>query len=267
MQRWNEDEAFYAVFNPNQIKSATDNNGMFSTENDDIQMAIGKKSPEYITDTLSDSEKDDIRTALRKINKAGRTLVDTREGLYLVDHTDKEGIDNRKDNQEGFQCVAKIDTEGLSKQQINDIKDGYEKAEKTSRGFDDWLEANGYSDRLSNSDSIDAEVRESNVDNAGLDQETLQGESFGESGFSNSQENQGKGTRLIKTGADGTVFPRVIEAPDVMQYTTPDGEVYGFVDPKTGEMYLDETVIKLEHPANHGHGVFDSFCSSKTLIF
>lgn len=30
-------DTFYAVFNPNQAKSATDNNGMFSTENDDIQ--------------------------------------------------------------------------------------------------------------------------------------------------------------------------------------------------------------------------------------
>lgn len=34
----------YVVWNPNQIKSATDNNGMFSTENDDIQMFIGKKA-------------------------------------------------------------------------------------------------------------------------------------------------------------------------------------------------------------------------------
>ena len=28
------------ALNPNQIKSATDNNGMFSTENDNIQMAM-----------------------------------------------------------------------------------------------------------------------------------------------------------------------------------------------------------------------------------
>ena len=35
---------FYAAFNPNQIKSATDNNGMFSTENDDIQMAVENNS-------------------------------------------------------------------------------------------------------------------------------------------------------------------------------------------------------------------------------
>jgi len=33
-----------AMFNPNQFKSATDNNGEFSTENDDIQMFIGKKA-------------------------------------------------------------------------------------------------------------------------------------------------------------------------------------------------------------------------------
>ena len=33
----------FVVFNPNQIKSATDNNGIFSTENDDIQMAVDNK--------------------------------------------------------------------------------------------------------------------------------------------------------------------------------------------------------------------------------
>jgi hypothetical protein len=32
----------YIVYNPNQIKSATNNNGDFSTENDDIQMAVGE---------------------------------------------------------------------------------------------------------------------------------------------------------------------------------------------------------------------------------
>ena len=33
-----------AMFSPNQIKSATDNNGIFSIENDNIQMFIGKKA-------------------------------------------------------------------------------------------------------------------------------------------------------------------------------------------------------------------------------
>lgn len=39
-----EDIDQITVSNPNQIKSATDNNGMFSTENDDIQMAIDEFS-------------------------------------------------------------------------------------------------------------------------------------------------------------------------------------------------------------------------------
>ena len=33
----------YIAFDANQIKSATDNNGIFSTENDDIQMAVDNK--------------------------------------------------------------------------------------------------------------------------------------------------------------------------------------------------------------------------------
>ena len=41
-------EVWYAAKNPNQIKSATDNNGDFSTENDDIQMAIGREKVSLI---------------------------------------------------------------------------------------------------------------------------------------------------------------------------------------------------------------------------
>jgi hypothetical protein len=37
----------YIAFDANQIKSATDNNGIFSTENDDIQMAISKFVDKY----------------------------------------------------------------------------------------------------------------------------------------------------------------------------------------------------------------------------
>lgn len=40
----------------NQIKSATDNNGMFSTENNDIQMMKGKRKVS-INDSLSSEEK------------------------------------------------------------------------------------------------------------------------------------------------------------------------------------------------------------------
>ena len=56
-------EVWYAAKNPNQIKSATDNNGDFSTENDDIQMAIGREKVS-LNKTLTPQEKSNIRTLL-----------------------------------------------------------------------------------------------------------------------------------------------------------------------------------------------------------
>ena len=137
-----------------------------------------------------------------------RDFADTGEGLYLVDHTDKEGIDNRTENQEGFQCVMKVDTEGLNKKQIEDIKNEYQRTKETPRRFNDWLERNEYSDRLSSSDSIVAQVRKSNTDNAGLHNEASQGESSRGRSDRSSQENLG--TSWIKTSADGINSPRYI---------------------------------------------------------
>ena len=41
-----------------------------------------------------------------------------------------------------------------------------------------------------------------------------------------------------------------------MQFTTPEGEVYGFVD-KEGNIYLDEDVISLEHPIHEYTHLWD----------
>ena len=265
-----EDEKYeeYVATHPNQIKSATDNNGLFSTENDDIQMMAERRQIDYITDSLSDTEKDDIRNALLKINRAGRTLVDTGEGLYLVDHTDKEGIDNRKDNQEGFQCVAKIDTEGLRKEEIQELKKELtDEIIRNKTSISGVLESHGYSERLQNSDSIDAEVRRSNADNAGLDQETSQGESLGELSNSSSQEDLGADFIKVRD-SDGTNSKRVVprnyfsdknEIPFYL-HKLPNGrevEVYGFIDPKTREMYLDDAIIRAEHPIHEYTHLWD----------
>ena len=48
-----EAETFYVAFKPNQIKSATDNVGTFSTETEDIYFSAGEETvevPEYLTD-------------------------------------------------------------------------------------------------------------------------------------------------------------------------------------------------------------------------
>jgi hypothetical protein len=209
----------------------------------------------------------DIRNVLLKINRAGRTLIDTGEGLYLVDHTDKEGIIKRKEGQEGFQCVAKIGTEGLCKREIEELKKEItDEIIRDKTGISGVLESHGYSERLQNSDSIDAEVRRSNADNVGLDQETPQGESLGEPSNSDSQEDFGADFIRVRD-SDGTNSKRVVPRDffsknDSIPYyllKTPKGEVeiYGFIDPETLDMYLDDATINPEHPIHEYTHLWD----------
>ena len=68
------------VFEPNQIKSATDNNGNFSLTDDDIRAAWGRPS---VNNKMSDEEKENICTLLKTINRTGTTLLDNGEGTII----------------------------------------------------------------------------------------------------------------------------------------------------------------------------------------
>ncbi len=247
----------YVVFRPNQIKSATDNNGNFSLTDNDIQAAF-KIDNSNINDSLTDVDKEDILREVKKINRAKRTLIDTGGNfLFLVDHTDKEGLEYLQEGQEGFLCKAKIDITGLSGEQINEIKNNYEDDRgnnEATKGLEHWIERNGYSERYLNSDSIDAEDRASNSDNAGLDSQAQEGKSVRGQGAKNSPEDFGTGQ--IKTGFDGTNGPRYISREGVEYFLTPQGEVFGFVD-KEGNIYLDETKITPEHPIHEYTHLWD----------
>lgn len=107
-----------------------------------------------------------------------------------------------------------------------------------------------------NSDNYNASEGEADGYYAGLDQETSQGEPQQTQSNVSGQENQRGSTRLIKTGADGTVYPRVIEAPDIMPITTPEGEVRGFATPE-GSLYFDRTVMSPEHTVHEYTHLWD----------
>lgn len=127
----------------------------------------------------------------------------------MVDHSDKEEIDNRTDNQEGFPCIIKIDTEEFRKNEIEQLKQEItNEVIRDKTGISGVLESHGYSERLKNSDSIDAQDRESNVDNAGLDTEASQGDSRRGQGYQNSQTYSSTGQ--VRTGFDGPNGPRYI---------------------------------------------------------
>ena len=207
----------YGVFNPNQIKSATDNVGTFYTDNDEIYNYEIDNS--NINDQLSDNEKKDILREIKAINEAKRSLIDIGgDSLYIVDHTDKDGLNHLKNGQEGFLVKEIINIKGLSKEEINNIKEWYAKEgiRGTIQATDRWLERNGYRGSYYSSDSFDAKDRKANNNNAGLDNQASQGKARRGQSSQNSQADF-SGSQ-IKTGYDGTNHPRYMDAEAAKEF-------------------------------------------------
>lgn len=204
---------------------------------DDIQFAI---DTDYVD--LYDDEREDAYTYLED-EHAGRAIVRGDVGLYLIDHPGKGSIRRDKNGvPQGFQCKIKIDTRNLSEEQIREFENNIENGRiKDQRSADLWVKANIDQQRHDISNSIDIEVRGSNEDHDSLDLGSQAREPIRGLRDSDSQENSGE-SRLIKTGGDGTNFPRVIEVED-QRFITPQGQVYGYATPE-GAIYLDERVIK-----------------------
>lgn len=230
----------YIATNPNQVKSATNNTGRFSTSNNEIYNYEVDNS--NVNDLLSDNEKNDILKEIKAINKAKRSLIDTGSNyLYIVDHTDRDGLNHLKNGQEGFLVKEIIDVRGLSKEDISNIKDWYN--EEGLRGnvqnFVRRFKGNGYEQRILNSDSFDLENRESTIDNVRLDSEAQGGETFRGKSSQSSQENFQGGQ--IKTGYDGTNHPRYMDAEAVKE----------FIDAMSGTELKDELSLIEQEGADY----------------
>ena len=207
----------YIAFNPNQIKSATDNVGSFYTDNDEIYNYEIDNS--NINGQLSDNEKKDILREIKAINEAKRSLIDVGgDSLYIIDHTDKDGLNHLKNDQEGFLVKEIINIKGLSKEEINNIKEWYAKEgiRGTIQATDRWLERNGYRGSYYSSDSFDAKDRKANNNNAGLDNQASQGKARRGQSSQNSQADF-SGSQ-IKTGYDGTNHPRYMDAEAAKEF-------------------------------------------------
>ena len=207
----------YIATNPNQVKSATSNTGRFSTINNEIYNYEIDNS--NVNDQLSDNEKKDILREIKAINEAKRSLIDTGgDNLYIIDHTDQDGLNHLKNGQKGFLVKEIIDVRGLSKEEISNIKDWYN--EEGFRGnvqnFVRRFKGNGYEQRILNSDSFDLENRKSTIDNVRLDSKAQGGETFRGKSSQSSQENF-PGNQ-IKTGYDGTNHPRYMDAEAVKEF-------------------------------------------------
>lgn len=146
--------------------------------------------------------------------------------------------------------------------------------DRERKGFpespDRWSTRNEITQRQYKSDSYHVEDREANGNNAGLDIQTLQGKSKQTS--SNDGSSQHKEWREIKkdsaTGrisfidGDGRTVDTTEDWNSTQAFTTPQGEVYGFVD-KEGNVYLDETKISPNHPIHEYTHLWDRTVQQK----
>ena len=208
---------FAMAIESNQIKSATDNVGTFYTDNNEIYNYEIDNS--NVNDQLSDNEKKDILREIKAINEAKRSLIDIGgDFLYVVDHTDKEGLNHLKNGQEGFLVKEILDIKGLSKEEINEIKkvSNEEGAIRTLQDFNRRLERNGYKSSIYNSDSIDTKDKTSDTNNVGLDKQALGRETRRGQSSQNSQADF-SGSQ-IKTGYDGTNHPRYMDAEAAKEF-------------------------------------------------
>ena len=141
---------------------------------------------------------------------------------------------NRKDKHDGFEILKKRDITNFSKEQINKLENDI----KNRRNIDSVLSEQGTWNEegtLYDSDVI-VDHRQDEGNNDRLDKEALQGESNGRQDNRNSRDNQGES--------------------EIETFTTPQGEVFGFVD-KEGNIYLDETKITTEHPIHEYTHLWD----------
>lgn len=238
---YNEKEWDFRALSDGKLKSkVSEYFSNKSTNNNEINNYEVDNS--NVNGQLSDNEKKDILREIKAINEAKRSLIDIGGNfLYIVDHTDKDGLNHLKNGQEGFLVKEILDIKGLDKEEINEIKkvSNEEGAIRTLQDFNRRLERNGYRGSYYNSDSIDTKDKTSNTNNAGLDKQTLGREAWRGQSSQNSQVDfQGS---QIKTGYDGTNHPRYMDAEAVKE----------FIDSMSGTELKDELSLIEQESADY----------------
>ncbi len=198
----------------------------------------------------SELEKQEI-TAIQDHIETLPNDTDTSRGLYFYNKVTKHVYkfntslyqykDNRAEGRDGFEILGKADASTLSEEQLKEIGDGF-KENKT--GFDSWLKRAGYEKRTSDSGDVLIKNGETVDNHDGLGSHSLSGKS-----------NRGQSDRSGR-GNKG--------ASEIATFTTPKGEIYGFVD-KAGNIYLDETVISPEHPIHEYTHLWDRAVQQKRV--
>ena len=154
----------------------------------------------------------------------------------------------------------------------NNIKNDY--YDRKNEGFSEYADERTIQNEITrqeyNSNSYNVEDREANGNNAKLDKTASQGESKqAESNDGNSQHQEWRAIkrdsetgRIAFIDGDGKTISTIEDWNGIETFTTPQGEVYGFVD-KEGNIYLDETKISPEHPIHEYTHLWDKTVQQK----
>lgn len=129
-----------------------------------------------------------------------------------------DGLNHLKNGLEGFLVKDILDIKGLSKEDINNIKQLYneEGLRGTIQAIDRWLERNGHRGSYYSRNSLDTKDKASNTNNAGLDKQALGREARRGQSSQNSQADFSGGQ--IKTGYDDTNHPIYMYAEAVKEF-------------------------------------------------
>lgn len=187
-----------------------------------------------------------------KYNNPGTDVVtldsENNKVLYLIDHSsDKELADNLKDGDGfGIRKVYNVDT--ITKDDIRTIVRNIASSHNFSeRSIYHVLSQVGITAEHLRGIDITAELKMVSSSDAGMVSTVRR---KGRTPFNNRHSVNGR------KGQKDTGLERRAWNDGVELYTTPQGEVYGFVD-KEGNIYLDETKISPEHPIHEYTHLWD----------
>ena len=255
--------AEFVAFESNQIKSATDNIGTFSTENDDIQMMAepySKQHPYRNKVKATTRQRREILGIVKskRYNNNGTDIVTLREDnyqyVYVIDHSSHALLEeNQKENDEQgiitdlFGIRRKYNINKLTEDDIRyitrNIASDYGGSEAS---IQHRLQELGITTEQLPGIDIDAAIKRGIGDYGEVAAET--GE-VGEQTISDRSS--------IDSGENQGLFPKS-DTPFYL-LKTPKGEVeiYGFIDPETLDMYLDDATINPEHPIHEYTHLWD----------
>ena len=221
-----------------------------------LQQAVvpfSKNHPYRNNEKATENERKEILTIIKsnKYNKSGTDVVtldsQNHKTIYLIDHSaDNELVENLKEG-DGFGIRNTYDIDTITdndiKEIIRNISAGYGYSKDRILHA---LQTIGLTKEHLSGIDIDAELQRAIDSNAEISRNNggrrLHRGNLGRQ-YNQNSENGRKNESYL--GEKGVEF-----------FTTPQGEVYGFVD-KEGNIYLDETVISPEHPIHEYTHLWD----------